>query len=125
MSRVKKSKQDQRRIRHARVRAKISGTSERPRLNVFRSLTSISVQLIDDVAGKTLIGLNSKTQKTDGVDAGERKGKVAIAYVLGKIMAEKAKEQNISSIVFDRGGFAFSGRVKAIADGARDAGLQF
>jgi large subunit ribosomal protein L18 len=125
MSRLKKSKQDQRKVRHARVRAKISGTSERPRLNVFRSLTSISLQLIDDATGKTLIGLSSKTQKTEGVDAGERKGKVAIAYVLGKIMAEKAKEQNISSIVFDRGGFAFNGRVKAVADGARDAGLQF
>lgn len=125
MSRVKKSKQDNRRVRHARVRAKISGTSQRPRLNVFRSLTSISLQLIDDASGKTLIGLNSKTQKTEGVDAGDRKGKVAVAYVLGKIMAEKAKEQNISSIVFDRGGFAFTGRVKAVADGARDAGLQF
>jgi len=125
MSRLKKTKGDKRKIRHARVRAKISGTSIRPRLNVYRSLTSLSVQLVDDTTGKTLVGLSSKTQKVDGVEVGDRKGKVAISYVLGKIMAEKAKELNISSVVFDRGGFAFHGRVKAVADGARDGGLQF
>lgn len=125
MSRQKKSRQQKRKHRHARVRAKISGTAECPRLNVFKSLRGVYIQLIDDVAQKTLIGLSSKTAPIDTVDAGERKGKVAVSYALGKLLADKAKEQNISTIVFDRGGFSYHGRIQAIADGARDGGLQF
>ncbi len=124
MSRVK-TKQVKRKMRHARVRAKVSGTATTPRLNVFRSLLYVSIQLIDDQSGKTLVGLHSKTTKIEGIDVGERKGKVAIAYALGKIMADKAKELKITSVVFDRGGFTYQGRVQAVADGARDGGLIF
>lgn len=120
----KRSKNQQRERRRARVRARISGTAERPRLNVFRSLLSTYVQLIDDVSGKTLIGLHSKTAGSVE-QAGDRKGKVSIAYGLGVLVAQKAKEMNITSIVFDRAGYAYHGRVKAVADGARDGGLTF
>lgn len=111
-----------RKNRHKRVRAKICGTTERPRLAVFRSNTTLSAQIIDDSTGKTLIAVSTK-----GIsgDAGERAGKTAQAYVAGKELAEKAKQKNISTIVFDRGGFAYQGRVKALAEGARDGGLLF
>jgi len=82
------------------------------------------LQLIDDATGKTLASVNSKTDKVTG-DAGERSGKVASAYLLGKLLAEKAKTAKIETIVFDRGGYAYHGRVKAAAEGARDGGLKF
>ncbi len=108
--------------RHRRVRAKISGTATRPRLSVFRGLTTTYAQLIDDVAGKTIAAVHSKTATGD---AGERKGKVAQAYLVGKMIAEKASGLKIESIVFDRGGFRYAGRVQAVAEGARDGGLKF
>ncbi len=120
----KLSKLQQRQRRHNRVRAVVSGTADRPRLHVHRSLTGMYVQLIDDASSKTLLSVNSKKDATKG-DAGERKGKVAVAYILGKILAEKAKEQNITKVVFDRSGHRYMGRVQAVADGARDGGLQF
>ncbi len=110
--------------RRARVRAQISGTASRPRLNVFRSLLGMSAQLIDDEAGKTLVSANSKSDAKIG-DAGERKGKVAVAYLVGKALAEKAKAKGITMVVFDRAGYAYHGRVAALAEGARDGGLQF
>ena len=103
--------------RHARVRAKISGTAERPRLAVFRSNKYITGQLINDVTGKTLASATSKTAA--GKTFSER------AFAAGQALAVEAKKAKISTIVFDRGGFLYTGRVKAFADGARDGGLVF
>ena len=86
-------------------------------------MASIYAQLIDDVEGKTLVAVHSKT--VDATDVGERKGKVAVAYTVGKAIAQKAKDAGITTVVFDRGGCLFAGRVKAVADGARDGGLTF
>jgi len=119
----KQSRQQKRTRRHARVRAKIKGTAMRPRLAVFRSLSTIYAQLIDDTAQKTLASVYGK--KVVKKETDERKGKVAVAYSVGSELAAKAKELKITEVVFDRGGFLYSGRVKAVADGARDGGLQF
>ncbi len=123
MKTSKLTRGEQKKRRHARVRAKVSGTAQRPRLCVSRSLRGMTVQIIDDTAGKTLVSVNSK--KDASGDAGERSGKVAVAYLLGKAIAAKAQENNITSVVFDRSGLAFHGRVEAAATGARDGGLQF
>mgnify|MGYP002621817465 CR=1 FL=1 len=125
MMHTKNKKTARRAQRHNKIRARVSGTAERPRLNVYRSLTGVKAQLIDDVSGKTLCSVESKTVDAKGVDVGERKGKTAAAYAVGYKLAEKAKAQNITTVVFDRGGFAYHGRVQALADGARDGGLQF
>ena len=113
-----------RKRRHIRVRGKVTGSAARPRLNVFRSNARLSLQIIDDVAGKTLVSIDSKTAKPTG-DAGERTGGIAAAYLLGKALAEKAVAAKISTVVFDRGGYTYHGRVKAVAEGARDGGLEF
>lgn len=109
--------------RHRRIRARISGTMERPRLNVFRSVKGMFAQVIDDAAGKTLASASMK-EITKG-DAGKRAGKVAQSYLLGKKLAEKAQAAKVTAVVFDRGGYAYHGRVRAFAEGARDGGLQF
>ena len=109
--------------RKARIRAKISGTAERPRLNVNKTLTGLYLQLIDDENGKTLVSVNSKKDVDKKGDAGERKGKVAESYLLGKAIGEKSVKAGISKVVFDRGGNRYQGRVKAVGEGARDAGL--
>lgn len=106
-----------RKRRHAKVRAKISGTQERPRLSVFRSNKSIYAQLINDVTGETLVSA-SDIKETTGT-------KVERAIQVGKQLAEVAKSKNISSVVFDRGGYLYAGRVKALAEAAREGGLQF
>ena len=104
----------QRLKRHKRVRAKISGTPERPRLNVFRSATNIYAQIIDDVTGKTLVSASSREgTKSDA------------AKQVGINVAERAKAKGIDTVVFDRGGYVYHGRVKALAEGAREGGLQF
>lgn len=108
--------------RHKAIRAKVIGTAERPRLSVYRTLTQITAQLIDDASGKTLAAV--ATAGLTG-DAGERKGKVAESYLGGLKLAELAKAQKISVVVFDRGGFRYHGRVSAFAEGARDGGLEF
>jgi len=125
MAHVHTTRKDRRLRRRARVRSRISGTSERPRLSVFRSARFLYAQLVDDLAGKTLLGVHSKKLGDVSGDAGDRTGKTAEAYALGQLLAQKAKEQNITTVVFDRGGYAYHGRVKALADGARDGGLQF
>jgi large subunit ribosomal protein L18 len=119
---TKTSKNATRRFVHVRIRKKVQGTSERPRLNVYRSVNHIYVQLIDDLAGKTLLAASSAVGKK-----GQRKtgGNVAAAKEIGKSIAEKAKAKGISKVVFDRGGYLYHGRVKALADAAREAGLQF
>ena len=106
--------------RHKRVRAKISGTPERPRLNVFRSETNIYAQIIDDVAGKTLVAASSleKGFECDGT-------KTDAAKKVGMMVAERAKAAGIECVVFDRGGYVYHGRVAALAEGAREGGLQF
>jgi large subunit ribosomal protein L18 len=116
------SKNANRRHVHERIRKKVQGTAERPRLNVYRSLNHIYVQLIDDLGGKTLVSASSAVGKK-----GQRKtgGNVAAAKEIGKAIAERAKAKGISKIVFDRGGYIYHGRVKALADAAREAGLQF
>lgn len=109
--------------RHRRVRAKIKGTKEKPRLSVFRSLKDVFVQVIDDEAGQTLIGLSSRGLKPSRENP--HKGKLSSAYEAGLAIAQKAKEKNIQVICFDRGGYLYHGRVKAVAEGARAGGLKF
>ncbi len=110
--------------RKARVRAKISGTREVPRLSVFRSAKHINAQLVDDVAGRTLVSANDMELPAK-VEAKERKGKVARSYAVGKLLAERAKKAGVVKVVFDRGGRQYHGRIKALAEGAREGGLQF
>ena len=109
--------------RHARVRKHISGTPARPRLSVFRSLSEIYAQVIDDEAGKTLASASS----IDAELRAKMKGlkKIEQARLVGEAIAERAKKAGVTSIVFDRGGFRYTGRVKALADAAREGGLQF
>ncbi len=114
-------KRNQRSLRKARVRSVVSGTAQRPRLSVFRSATHIYAQLIDDVNGTTLAAASSKDLK----DKAGKAGKVDRSGEVGKLIAGKAKEKGISAVVFDRGGNRYMGRVKALADGAREAGLKF
>ena len=102
-------------------RAKVRGTLARPRLAVYRSLKHISVQIIDDTGGRTLVSASS-TEKSAGTASG---GNVAGAKQIGKVIAERAKEHGIKQVVFDRGGYLYHGRVKALADAARAAGLEF
>ncbi len=106
--------------RHKRVRAKVSGTPERPRLNVFRSSANIYAQLIDDVSGVTLCSASSVEK-----DFGGNGGNCDAAKKVGTKLAERAKEKGISVVVFDRGGYIFHGRVKSLAEGAREGGLEF
>lgn len=107
----------QRKLRHNRVRAKVSGTSEKPRLNVFRSNAHIYVQFIDDVSGKTLAAASSAEIKGKG-------SKSDLATKVGKLAAEKALKAGIKQAVFDRGGYQYHGRIKALAESAREAGLK-
>lgn len=109
--------------RHKRVRAKIKGTAETPRLSVYRSLNHIYAQLIDDVAGNTLITASTLDKAIK--DTLAAKDKKAQAYEVGKLLAVKAKEKGIEAVVFDRGGYLYTGRVASLADGAREGGLKF
>lgn len=112
-----------RKTRQRRARGKISGTSQRPRLNIYRSLNNIYVQVIDDVAGKTLV--SASTIDKEVVTQLEGKSKVDAARLVGKIAGERAKQAGIAQVVFDRGGYRYHGRVAAVAEGAREAGLEF
>jgi large subunit ribosomal protein L18 len=116
------SKNATRRHVHERIRKKILGTAERPRLNVYRSLNHVYVQLIDDLKGVTVVSASSAEGKK-----GERRvgGNVAAAKAVGKVIAERAQAKGIGKVVFDRGGYIYHGRVKALADAAREAGLKF
>jgi large subunit ribosomal protein L18 len=108
---------------HDRVRTKVSGTTERPRLCVYRSLGHIYAQVIDDRSGKTLVSASSVDGETKKNLKGG--GNIAAAKVIGKAVAERAKAAGVQKVVFDRGGYKYHGRVKALADAAREAGLQF
>jgi large subunit ribosomal protein L18 len=116
------SKNANRRRVHERIRKKVLGTSERPRLNVYRSLNHIYVQVIDDLKGVTLVAANSAEGKKEARTKG---GNLAAAKNVGKAVAERAKAKGIDKVVFDRGGYIYHGRVKALADAAREAGLKF
>ena len=110
--------------RHLRIRKKVSGTAERPRLTVYRSLNHIYVQLVDDLAGRTILTLSSGNKDVSGSVSGA-KGKIAVSKAVGKRVAQLAKEKGIERVCFDRGGYLYHGRVKAVADGAREGGLNF
>ena len=110
----------QRMKRHNRVRGKISGTAERPRLSVFRSENHIYAQVIDDVAGNTLISASTVEKGFEG-----NGGNVEAAKKIGALVAERALQKGIEEVVFDRGGYIYHGRVQALAEGAREAGLKF
>ncbi len=116
-------KNEERLRRHTRVRKKVKGTADVPRLSVYRSLNNIYVQVIDDVKGVTLCSASTKDKEV----AGEVKdmSKTEAAKVVGKKIAERAKDKGIKTVVFDRGGYLYTGRVQAVADGAREAGLEF
>jgi len=107
---------------HKRIRAKVSGTAERPRLSVFRSIKHITAQVIDDAKGHTIAAASSTEVKKGLAGNG---GNVAGAKEIGKLLAERAQEQGVKQVVFDRGGYLYHGRVKALADAAREAGLEF
>ncbi len=121
---IKKTKTQNRKRLKAHIRMRVSGTSERPRLTVFRSLRHVYAQIVDDTAGKTLVSVSdlSKDLKVDFHDA---KGKTAVGRKVGQLAAKKALEKNITQVVFDRNGYLYHGVVKAAADGAREAGLKF
>ena len=115
-----RTKREKKRIR---VRKKISGTSEKPRLAVYRSLTQIYAQIIDDSKGVTLVSASS-LDKEIAEEIKKVKGKIGAGKIVGSLIAKKASEKDIKTVVFDRSGYAYHGRVKAIADGARDGGLK-
>ena len=113
-----------RKRRHVRVRAKVAGTPNRPRLNVFRSSAHMYCQVIDDVAGHTIVAASDLDEDVKNV-IGERATKSERAKAVGTVIAQRAKAAGISAVVFDRGGFLYHGRVKAVAEGAREGGLDF
>ena len=117
----KTSRNEARKARHARIRNKVSGTSELPRLCVFRSLKNISAQIIDDEKGVTLVSASS-LDKDLNIKNG---GNIEASKLVGALVAKKAKKEKISKVVFDRGGYLYHGRVKALADAARENGLEF
>jgi large subunit ribosomal protein L18 len=114
-----------RKRRQARVRKHLSGASERPRLNVFRSLNHIYAQVIDDSKGATLVSASSLDASIRETEVADGKGKTERASLVGKLVAERALEAGITQVVFDRGGYKYHGRVKALADASREAGLKF
>ena len=110
--------------RHRRVRKKIAGTAERPRLVVFRSLRHIYGQLVDDTRGVTLMGISSKSSSVQE-NLKDAEGKVGVSKIAGKALAEKATQAGVENVVFDRGGYKYHGRIRAFAEGAREGGLKF
>jgi large subunit ribosomal protein L18 len=118
---AKKTSQDIRKAVHQRIRNKIAGTTERPRLAIFRSMNHIYAQVIDDTKGETLVSASSTEQDLRGKSGGN----VEAAKEIGKLIAERAKEKGINRVVFDRGGYIYHGRVRNLAEAAREAGLEF
>ena len=118
---VKRTDSNKQRLkRHVRVRSKVSGTAERPRLAVYRSNANIVAQIIDDVAGVTLVSASTLEKSFEGIGSNK-----AAARQIGNIIAKRALEKNITTVVFDRGGYIYHGRVSELAEGAREGGLQF
>ena len=119
------SKNEIRQRVHDRIRKKVLGTAERPRLNVYRSLNHIYAQIVDDIAGTTVVAASTAEGKKPEKGAKKTGGNVASAKNVGKTIAERAKQKGIEQVVFDRGGYLYHGRIKALADAAREAGLKF
>lgn len=124
-SKLKNNRRLQRIRRHRRVRNRVVGSALRPRLVVFRSLKNIEGQLVDDDAGRTLLGLSTLAPELRDAEVSEDRPRMKRAFAAGKLLAERAKEKGIETVVFDRGGYKYHGRVKAFADGAREGGLKF
>ncbi|MGC8540868.1 MAG: 50S ribosomal protein L18 [Phycisphaerae bacterium] len=120
ISAIKLKRQDRRK---ARIRGVVRGTTQRPRLSVFRSLKNISVQIVDDTTGRTLVSANTLEKSLRGTTGSG--GNVKAAVLIGKQIAERARQKGIEKVAFDRGGYRYHGRVKALADAAREGGLQF
>ncbi len=125
VTRRKRTRGLRRTRRHRRIRKRIRGTSERPRLVVFRSLRNIEGQIVDDDGGRTLLGLSTLSSDLRDFSTEGKNPKVEQAAAAGKILAERAREMGVDTVVFDRGGYRYHGRVKAFADGAREGGLKF
>ncbi len=126
MSKAKaKNREAQRHRRHLRIRKEIWGTASRPRLVVFRSLKNLEGQVVDDDDRRTLVGLSTLSSDLRSFKAESQNQRVEVAHAAGKLLAEKALSQGIDSVVFDRGGYQYHGRVKAFAEGAREGGLKF
>jgi large subunit ribosomal protein L18 len=115
-------KNERRRIRRYRIRKRVTGTADRMRLSVFRSSRHIYAQVVDDVQGHTVVCASSREDLAGKI---EGKGKTAISRAVGALLAERAKQKNIERVAFDRGGYIYHGRIKALAEGARAAGLEF
>jgi large subunit ribosomal protein L18 len=122
---LKKSRVVQRARRHRRIRKKIQGTADRPRLVVFRSLRNIEGQVVDDDAFRTIVGVSTLAPELRELKPESRNPRVEVAREAGKLLAKKAKEAGVESVVFDRGGYKYHGRVRAFAEGAREGGLDF
>jgi large subunit ribosomal protein L18 len=122
---LKKSRSVQRAKRHRRIRKKIQGTAERPRLVVFRSLRNMEGQVVDDDASRTIVGLSTLAEEFKSFKSESRNPQVELAFEAGKLLAERAKEAGVERVIFDRGGYKYHGRVKAFAEGARKGGLDF
>jgi large subunit ribosomal protein L18 len=120
-----KTREVQRLRRHSRVRRRVIGSAERPRLVVHRSIKNIQGQITDDTSGKVLLGVSTLTPEVRALRGGEGGSKKALSKAAGKLLAEKAKAAGISKVVFDRGGYLYHGRVAAFAEGAREGGLEF
>jgi large subunit ribosomal protein L18 len=116
------TKHERRAIRRHRIRKRVGGDTHRPRLSVFRSARHIYAQIIDDVGGRTMVAASSREDLGGRV---EGKGKTAVGFAVGKLIGERAQQQGIARVAFDRGGYLYHGRVKALAEGARSAGLDF
>ena len=120
---MKNKPEELRQKRHRRIKRKVAGTSERPRLSVHKSHQNMCTQLIDDISGKTLVA--ASTLEKDFLKKSKSGGNIKAATILGEYLAGKAKEKGIKKVVFDRGGFKYHGRIKALAESARKAGLEF
>ncbi len=122
---LRKSRAIQRAKRHSRIRKKLQGTADRPRLVVFRSLRNMEGQIVDDDSSKTIVGVSTLAEGLKGVTGKSPNPRVEAAFEAGKLLAEKAKGAGIEKVIFDRGGYKYHGRVKAFAEGAREGGLDF
>lgn len=120
---LRTSREERRKIRHRRIRQRVVGTPDRPRLSVFRSLKHIYAQIIDDTRGHTLVAASTREPEIVAQLSGLKR--VEQSRVVGRVLAERAREKGIVRVVFDRGGYAYHGRVKALAEGAREGGLEF
>jgi large subunit ribosomal protein L18 len=122
---LRKSRLVQRAKRHRRIRKKIQGTAERPRLVVYRSLKNIEGQVVDDDSFRTVVGVSTLAQELRGFKPESRNPRVEVAREAGKLLAKKARDAGVEKVVFDRGGYRYHGRVRAFAEGAREGGLDF